>query len=125
MFGLIFNSCKKEAAARVLVHGKWEVVSFAENEVDESGQFEGYIFAFHRNERVEAIKGMDNVRGTWSTGSDFENDDLYLNFGSVSPLNELNENWQVIQSSPQQLRLAHASGGNGGTDQLLFGKVGF
>jgi hypothetical protein len=115
---LLFFSCKKEPVARVLIHGTWEISAFSENGVDETFQFLGYTLVFHRNETVDAIRGNSKSRGYWTTGSDYDNNDLYLNFGNISPLNELNEDWQVLENRPGQVRLAHASGPNGGTDEL-------
>jgi hypothetical protein len=115
---LFFSSCKKEPVARVLTHGTWKVTVFSENGIDETFQFLGYEFIFHGNETVEAIRGNSKIRGSWSTAGEYDNNDLFLNFGDAAPLNELNEIWQVLENRPAQVRLAHATGGNGGTDML-------
>lgn len=127
---VFFTSCTKdndntspEEVSNLIQGGKWQITSFKEDNIDETFHFTGYEFTFTSSGSVNALKGSSTVSGTWATGSDDSKTKLILDFNSVIPFDELNEDWQVLEKTSTAIKLQHISGGNGGTDYLEFQKI--
>ncbi|MDF2435644.1 MAG: hypothetical protein K0Q95_20 [Bacteroidota bacterium] len=124
------QSCTKEKqqeiayklAENYINEGKWKVSSFKEDDKDETGHFDGYVFVFNTDNTVTATKGNSTVKGTWSTGTDNSKTKMNINFSSA-PLDELSEDWIIVNGSKSSIELKHVSGGDGGTDYLTFQKI--
>jgi hypothetical protein len=102
-----------------LGQGTWQVAYFFDK-TDETSDFEGYSFLFNDKNVAVASKNSLSVQGSWDTENSSDGDTkLYLDFGTNSPLEELNEDWVVIDSSSLSITLEHVSGGNGDTDKLI------
>ena len=102
-----------------LGQGSWKVAYFFDKE-DETSDFEGYSFLFNDDDVAIATKNSLSVQGSWDTDDSSQGTTkLYLDFGAASPLEELNEDWIVVESSTSRITLEHESGGNGDTDTLI------
>ncbi|MBT0607390.1 hypothetical protein [Aequorivita echinoideorum] len=102
----------------ILTSGSWFVTYFFDDQ-DETNDFAGYEFTFNTNNTAIAAGTSINVNGTWNlTGSSIP--DLILFFGNNSPFDELDEDWDIIEATPDIIKLKHISGGNGGVDFLTF-----
>ena len=114
------NDDDSRSIETTLGQGSWKVTYFFDTE-DETSDFEGYSFLFNEGDEAIATKNSLSVKGSWDTeNSSNGNTKLYLDFGAASPLEELNEDWRVVESSPAKVILEHESGGNGDTDTLIF-----
>ena len=103
----------------LLIDGLWVVGSYLEDTNNQTSTYNGYTVNFNTDATVVADNGSQ-INGTWSVqNSDSE---LVLDFGSTVPFNEFNDTWDVISSSATQIELRDVSGGNGGTDTLIFNK---
>jgi len=104
--------------------GNWRISSFVDSGKDETNNFIGYLFDFADNNKIIATKGATVVNGTWSvTKSSSSNDlDFNISFSSPSDFEDLTEDWEVVSFSNSKIDLIHISGGNGGTDKLIFVK---
>lgn len=103
----------------LLSDGLWVVGSYLEDTNNQTSTYNGYTVNFNNDATVVADNGS-LINGTWSVqNSDSE---LVLDFGSTVPFNEFNDTWDVISSSATQIELRDVSGGNGGTDTLIFNK---
>jgi hypothetical protein len=103
----------------LLSDGLWVVGSYLEDTNNQTNIYNGYTVNFNNDGTVVADNGS-SINGTWSVqNSDSE---LVLDFGSTVPFNEFNDSWDVISSSATQIELRDVSGGNGGTDTLIFNK---
>lgn len=110
---------RNKAIETTLGQGTWEVAYFFDK-TDETSDFEGYTFLFNDNNVARATKNSLSVQGSWDTENSSDGDTkLYLDFGSNGPLDELNEDWVVVESSTLKVTLEHVSGGNGDTDSLI------
>lgn len=99
--------------------GTWRVTYFFDKE-DETSAFSGYSFKFNDDGMAIATINSLSVPGTWDTeDSNDGNTKLYLDFGSSVPLEELNEDWIVVDFSAAKITLEHESGGNGDVDSLV------
>lgn len=104
------------------INGKWKITLFQEDEKNETYHFTGFTFDFKTDGTVIATKGSTIVTGKHYEGIDDSKVKYILDYGSVSPFDELNEDWEIIEQTATKLHLYHKSGGNGGVDDLIFEK---
>lgn len=96
----------------------WLVGTYLDDGTNETSDFNGFEFTFNTSGVVSAINGNNTVTGSWSSQNNATK--LDLDFGSNAPLEELNDDWDVISISPNRVELRDVSGGGGGTDTLIF-----
>ncbi len=109
--------------------GTWRVTSYIDSNTDETNHFTGYNFTFAGGGVLTATNGTNTVTGTWSVTGDDSNDDspsndLDFNIGFSTPANfaDLTDDWDIVTYSATTISLIDISGGNGGTDILVFTK---
>jgi len=109
--------------------GTWRVTSYIDSGTDETNHFTGYSFTFGNGGVLTATNGSNTVTGTWSVVNDNTNDDspsndLDFNIGFTAPANfaDLTDDWDIVSYSDTTISLIDISGGNGGTDTLVFTK---
>lgn len=109
--------------------GTWRVTSYVDSGTDETNHFTGYNFTFGNGGVLTATNGSNTVTGTWSVTSDNSNDDspsndLDFNISFSAPANfaDLTDDWDIVSYSDTTISLIDISGGNGGTDTLVFTK---
>ncbi|WP_299678831.1 hypothetical protein [uncultured Dokdonia sp.] len=68
-----------------------------------------------------ANNGGTITNGTWAHINN--ETELLLNFGTSSPLDELEDDWDIISVTETQAELQDVSGGNGGTDTLILTRL--
>jgi hypothetical protein len=109
--------------------GTWRVTSYVDSGTDETNHFTGYNFTFSNGGVLTATNGSNTVTGTWSVLNDDSNDDspsndLDFNIGFTAPANfaDLTDDWDIVSYSDTTISLIDISGGNGGTDTLVFTK---
>ena len=103
-----------------LVSGGWKITYYFD-EKDETSDFNGFTFTFNDNGTAVAQKGSDSFNGTWSTESSSDGTlKLNLDFGTSSPLDELEEDWKVMERTGNRIKLENVSGGSGLTSYLTF-----
>lgn len=131
MLGLNFSSCKKDdnpgnsskkPNTVNIQQGNWKVTNYNNSGKDETYYFKDYTFTFNPSGIASAIKNSMTENGTWSNGTDDSQHKFILNFGSLQPLNKLNDDWHILEETSVKLRLEDISGGNGGIDYLTFEK---
>lgn len=102
-----------------LTTGVWYVEYFFDD-YDETDDYAGYSFTFALDGSAQSVKSGIVVNGTWALVDDFKFD---LFFGTNSPLDELDEDWEILEASADIIKLKHISGSNGSTDYLTFGRI--
>lgn len=109
--------------------GTWRITSYIDSGNDETNHFTGYNFTFGSGGVLTATNGSNTVTGTWSVTNDDSNDDspsndLDFNIGFSAPANfaDLTDDWDIVSYSDTTISLIDVSGGNGGTDTLIFTK---
>jgi len=108
-----------------LTNGDWYVTYFFDD-VDETVDFADYVFNYASNNTATATNSGGTTNGTWSTSSGDETElELNLNFGADFPLDELAEDWDVLEVTNEVIRLKDISGGDGSTDFLTFEREPF
>ena len=109
--------------------GSWKITSFVDSGKDETYHFTGYIFTFSDNGNITANNGNTTINGTWSLDEGNSQDDspddadLIIFFNIQNDFEELNEDWHLVSQSETRIEFIHVSGGNGGTDTLVFEKA--
>lgn len=104
--------------------GSWRITNFVDSGVDETDDFNGYVFTFGSDGTLTAVNNAIVINGTWSVDDDDSSSDIDLNIFFASPPDfaELTEDWDIVSRSNTQIQLTDVSGGNGGTDFLTFQK---
>jgi len=127
-------SCNKDKKAtkqidKNIVEGNWRITNFNDSGENETSDFNNYVFTFSEGGSVSATNGSTTVTGTWNTstsGSDDSNNHAHfvLNFAvnDDHPFDDLNDDWEIVSQSKTKIDLKDVSGGNGGTDLLVFEK---
>ena len=103
----------------IVSDGVWSVSSYLDNDMDETIDYNGYNLTFNTDGTVVADNGAP-INGTWSVQN--AGNKFVLDFGSSIPFDEFNDDWDVISVSDTQIQLQDVSGGDGGTDTLIFNK---
>ncbi|MEO5776111.1 MAG: hypothetical protein ABIQ27_04350 [Flavobacterium sp.] len=109
--------------------GTWKVTSYVSSGTDETNHFTGYNFTFASGNVLTATNGTNTYTGNWSVTSDDSNDDnpssdLDFNIAFATPTDfaDLTDDWDVVSHTATTISLIDVSGGNGGTDILVFTK---
>jgi hypothetical protein len=133
---LLISSCKSEESVpdstelirQTAVQGTWRITYFYDTDVDETADFTGYAFTFGNNGVLTAAKGSTTHTGSWSvtdsSSDDDSDDDRHFNISFASPADfeDLSDDWDIVSISGSRIQLRDVSGGNGGTDDLVFEK---
>lgn len=101
-----------------LTTGVWYVEYFFDD-YDETDNYAGYEFTFAVDGTAQAIKSGNTVAGIWALVDDFK---LDLFFGTNAPLDELDEDWEILEATSEIIKLKHISGSDGSTDYVTFGR---
>jgi len=119
----------------VLLDGEWAITYFFDKD-DETTSFQDFIFTFFTDGSAKASKGALLIEGTWETYGDDGTLEIEINFGSEAPLNDLNDDWTVIEFDQDKIKLKDGSGddddefltferpsGNGGGNEATLPQV--
>ncbi|MCT8338606.1 hypothetical protein MG296_00940 [Flavobacteriaceae bacterium TK19130] len=107
----------------ILVDGMWYVETYLDDGNNETNDYTNYTFDFNTDGTVAIDANGTSESGTWSVGFDDNVLKVTLNLGPTSPLEELNDDWNVDNYITTRVELFDISGGNGGTDTLVFEKL--
>jgi hypothetical protein len=119
---VILTSCQKEddQIQKTLINGTWEITNYIDSGSDETYYFTGYTFNFNPDGGLVATVNSNGVVGNWSQSDDDSSDKLNIIFDQA-PLNELNDDWDIIVISGSTIELKDISS-DGETDFLKFNK---
>lgn len=104
----------------ILSSGTW-YVSYFFDDTDETSDYAGYNFTFNVNGTSLAVKNAISLNGTWSNYMDSGDEKVAFSFDGIT-LDELEDDWEVIEFTSTQIRLKDVSGGDGTTDYLYLTK---
>jgi len=104
-----------------LTSGTWYISYFQEDDDIETDDFAGYNFTFASNGTSIAVKNAITTNGTWDEFVDSGQNKLELTFNG-DDLDEIEEDWRIIEFSITVIKLKHVSGGDGSIDYLTFTK---
>ncbi len=139
-FLLIMLSCSSEDAAmadnsaeieQIKINAKsgtWRITSYVDSGQNETNDYTGYNFTFNVDGALMASDGSNTINGTWSVTDDSDIDDnsndidFNIFFSTPPNFEELSDDWDIVSTSQTKIELIDVSGGNGGTDTLIFEK---
>jgi hypothetical protein len=107
--------------------GTWRITSYVDSGTNETNHFVGYNFTFGASNVLTATNGTNTYTGTWSVVVDNSNEDnpssdLDFNIAFALPPDfvEITDDWDVVSYTATTISLIDVTGGNGGTDTLVF-----
>jgi len=108
--------------------GTWRITEYIDTG-NKTERYTGYNFTFEENGTIRAVKGDVVHTGVWSV-NDFDNsdddnnsnDDIDFNiaFSAPADFEDLSDDWDIKEITPNTIRLIDVSGGNDSTDHLTF-----
>jgi hypothetical protein len=122
-----FSGCKKEDQISpsntiintIVIPGEWKIASFNELSIDKTSKYKAYSFKFNTNGTIIAINAASQINGAWSTVKDGDKMKIIIYFSSV-PLNDLNDDWRIVNQTSDTLELEHFPAENDGANYLTF-----
>ncbi|RLD22358.1 MAG: hypothetical protein DRI71_07640, partial [Bacteroidetes bacterium] len=102
----------------VLLEGEW-AISYFFDEADETADFQGYIFTFFEDGTAKSTIGDIIVEGTWESYGDDGSLEIELDFDSESPLDGLDDDWDIIEFENDIIKLKDISD-DGSEEELIF-----
>lgn len=113
------GSVDDTALVTELTTGDWYITYYFDD-TDETANYSDYVFNFASDGTATATNTSGATNGNWSTSSGDETDlELNLNFGTINPLDELAEDWDVLQVTTDIIALKDISD-NGNVEYLTF-----
>jgi len=103
----------------VLIDGHW-AISYFFDDIDKTAEFAGYVFTFFGNGTAKAINGNLVIEGLWYSNGDDGTLEIQLDFGENSPLDELQDDWHIIEFDGMIIKLKDTSGGDNSIEYLTF-----
>jgi len=97
-------------------------VAYYFDDTNETSNYCEFEFIFNMDGSVIAANGTDTVDGTWDVIVDSGTEKVLLDFGTTVPFDELNDDWDVLNASNQEIEMQDVSGGGGGTDLLTINR---
>ncbi len=114
------GSIDDSALVAALTTGDWYVTYFFDD-VEETSNYADFVFNFASDGTATATDSAGTTNGYWSTSAGDETElELNLNIGLTVPLDDLAEDWDVLEVTNDIIRLKDLSGGDGSTDFLTF-----
>lgn len=99
----------------------WRITLYMDDNKNETSDYTGYIFTFNANGSATAVKNAVTKNGNWSTFRDDSKVKFLINFGDLPPLDEISDDWDVLEITSNRIKLEDTSG-DGSKDYLTFEK---
>lgn len=122
------SSVNQTMVINTVSSGTWRITLYNDSGTIKTNQFTGYNFTFGPSNVLTATNGTQTYTGVWSVtdsnGNDDSMDDLDFNIAFTAPANflEFTYDWDIQSRTDTKIELIDVSGGNGGTDYLIFEK---
>lgn len=104
----------------ILTNSSWRITYFFDVS-DQTEFFNGWNFSFNEDGTVFAADDADSFEGDWESYGDSGVLELDIDFDSVDPVKELDEEWEVLEYSESRIQLEDTSGGSAVT--VVFEKI--
>ena len=132
---VIFASCSSEDSKEdqlgkfegiklILPQGEWKVGKFIKDEVDQTANFESFVFTFNKDGNVLAQNDLFSENGTWLYVKETDlKENLVLTFGQIEPLDEISDDWQIVSIGASKIELIDKGSNPKDTKLLSFLKL--
>ncbi|MFT3795891.1 hypothetical protein [Flavobacterium sp.] len=116
--------------AQSMQQGNWRITYYFDTDSDETSRFSSYTFSFGSDNVLTASNGSNTYTGSWSITDSHSSDDdnphsdldFNIAFSNPAAFAELTDDWDIVTQTASKIELIDISGGNGGTDHLIFEK---
>lgn len=107
----------------------WRITNYVDSGENETSDYAGYDFTFEANGTLTATNGTITKTGTWSvtddSSSSSSNDDdidfnIFFQVPDTDDFEDLNDDWDIVSYTSNQIVLRDVSGGDGSIDDLTF-----
>lgn len=89
-----------------LQQARWQIVYFEDDGVDDTDDFENWHLEFSPSGNINAFFNETLVgTGTWRSVRDDGKDELWISMPEIGELEELNEDWYLIEQTDTLLKL--------------------
>ncbi len=120
-----------EEVKAMVTNGEWEITYYEDSDVEETSDYDGYVFTFNTDGTLAVTNGSTSLSGAWSiTESENSDDDdsksdvdFNIFFASPDIFEELADDWDILKYANSKIELWDVSGGDGSTDYLTFEKI--
>lgn len=93
---------------QTLLSGGWIVDSFIDEGNDQTGDWENYVLEFNADGTLTASDGNTQLTGTWQSETDDGELELTFQLNVSNPLDDINEDWTVLNYSSALIELEDA-----------------
>jgi hypothetical protein len=107
----------------ILMEGSWFIAQFRDEGKDRTSLFEGYVFVFKSNGKVEATTDNTTVIGEWSSNGDSGELEIEIEFENSEPLEELEDDWHVQEYNEGKITLVDDFEGDDDSQTLVFERI--
>jgi hypothetical protein len=120
-----------EEVKAMVTLGEWKIAYYADSDVEETSDYDGYVFTFNTDGTLGATNGSTSLSGAWSItesensiDDDSESDvDFNIFFASPEIFEELADDWDILKYTSSKIELWDTSVDDGSTDYLTFEKI--
>lgn len=118
---MIISNCSRDEAnnnispskvTNTVSSGSWHVTYFGDKDKEEASHLNEYKFTFMDSNIITAIREGRVVKGTWQTDADKASVKLNIKFDDPAHLDELSEEWQVLERTDTRIKLLRVSDAN-------------
>lgn len=132
---VIFASCssedskddqlgKFEEIKLILPQGEWKVGKFIKDEVDQTSNFESFVFTFDKDGSVLAQNDLFSENGTWLYVKKTEElEEFILTFNPVKPFGDISAEWEIASVGASKIELIDKGSVQKDTKLLSFVKL--
>ncbi|MDC7996036.1 hypothetical protein [Altibacter sp. HG106] len=101
----------------ILTAAPW-YVGYYFDDLDMTSTFQGHEFTFASDGSAAVMTASETTAGTWQFDVDGDRSYLDFFFGAQTPLNQLNEYWEIVTYSSEEITFRTVSSGDGSIDYL-------
>jgi hypothetical protein len=89
--------------------GDWRITYYFDDE-DETSDYQGYVFTFSEDGRIEARRGGSTYVGRWNVERNDDDDErydleFYIDFDSPDELEDLDDDWYIKSFTNSRMEL--------------------
>lgn len=100
------NDGQDDDFIQILTTGTWRVDLFINESENQTGNWVDFVFVFNANGTFTATRGATVLTGIWHTDSDDGELELNIQINAGDPLDEINEDWTVINFNTSSIELS-------------------
>lgn len=118
----IQNTANTNSFLEATQNERWVISRFVEEGRDLTLNYLGSSFLFSEDKKITVENGTETTLGSWRIERDRNVSELYIDFANNRLMNELSEDWELLEFSPSLIRLTESDDTE--IDTLIFVRAG-